>query len=130
MYKPDLLVHNKKINEINLIEIVITNLDLLSQVENEIIINDLFMLGLPSIAGSNTRAQTRLEPLNTRLFPGINLQTYTRQYLSALVQLVENEKSRKYGLAANELSSMHKCEAKIYVMTWKRGANKIPQKAL
>ena len=61
--RPDLFVHDKKRKEITLIEVCITNLDLLTQ--------------------------------------------------------VENEKSRKYDLIANELSLTFKCKVKIipYVMT-------------
>ncbi len=33
--RPDLFIHDKKTNEITLIEVGITNLDLLTQVENE-----------------------------------------------------------------------------------------------
>ena len=62
--RPDLFVHDKKRKEITLIEVGITNLDLLTQ--------------------------------------------------------VENEKSRKYDLIANELALTYKCKVKIipYVMTW------------
>ena len=62
--RPDLFVHDKKRKEITLIEVGITNLDLLTQ--------------------------------------------------------VENEKSRKYDLIANELALSYKCKVKIipYVMTW------------
>ena len=62
--RPDLFVYDKKRKEITLIEVGITNLDLLTQ--------------------------------------------------------VENEKSRKYDLIANELTLSYKCKVKIipYVMTW------------
>jgi len=62
--RPDLFVHDKKRKEITLIEVGITNLDLLTQ--------------------------------------------------------VENEKTRKYDLIANELALSYKCKVKIvpYVMTW------------
>ena len=62
--RPDLFVYGKKKKEITLIEVGITNLDLLTQ--------------------------------------------------------VENEKTRKYDLVANELSLMYKCKVSIipYVMTW------------
>ena len=62
--RPDLFVYDKKRKEITLIEVGITNLDLLTQ--------------------------------------------------------VENEKTRKYDLIANELALSYKCKVKIipYVMTW------------
>ena len=62
--RPDIFIHDKKKNEIILIEVGITNQDLL--------------------------------------------------------QVVENEKMRKYDLIANELGMMYKCKTKIipYVMTW------------
>ncbi|KAL4719725.1 hypothetical protein ACJJTC_004657 [Scirpophaga incertulas] len=62
--RPDIFVYDKKRKEITLIEVGITNLDLLTQ--------------------------------------------------------VENEKSRKYDLIANELSLIYKCKVKIipYVITW------------
>ena len=62
--RPDLFVYDKKRKEITLIEVGITNLDLLTQ--------------------------------------------------------VENEKTRKYDLIANEVAQIYKCKVKIipYVMTW------------
>ena len=62
--RPDLFVYDKKRKEITLIEVGITNLDLLTQ--------------------------------------------------------VENEKTRKYDLIANEIALTYKCKVKIipYVMTW------------
>jgi len=58
--RPDLFVHDKKRREITLIEVGITNLDLLTQ--------------------------------------------------------VENEKTRKYDLIANELSLFYRCKVKLYPM--------------
>ena len=68
--RPDLFIHDKKTKEITLIEVGITNLDLLSQ--------------------------------------------------------VENEKTRKYYLIANELALSYKCKVKIipYVMTWLRNTTR------
>ena len=42
------------------------------------------------------------------------------------LQIVENEKAKKYDFFANELGAMHKCKTRIipYVMTWDGIVNK------
>ncbi|KAL4713368.1 hypothetical protein ACJJTC_016836 [Scirpophaga incertulas] len=59
-----------------------------------------------------------------------HLEDIWSQYVEALVTQVENEKSRKYDLIANELSLIYKCKVKIipYVITWDGLATKYHKK--
>ncbi len=35
-----------------------------------------------------------------------------------LLQVVENEKKRKYDILANEMGAMHNCKTRIITLTW------------